>query len=430
MSISDDLMGALDPYKGGESYPPYFGIRVGRITNVYASQADVTANDNQDQFVGSVQVQWLDQSSPSDQLIPWAFPVFSNPLISTTEADTTDTPSNPTTQNSVGSSFGIFFVPSVGDLAVCAFRNPSTPVVLGYVPHNYNKQQLSLADKTAQGLLSFGPFRTLKQGEFAFRSQQQAEIYMDRAGAIQISVLDQPEGDGTPPIDTTVVPTDELLHINLGVTYDDAFENPNQSDEGENLIFDMTLSNGSRVQIDAAGNMDIVASGKLNLTVEDDANVSIQGNVNIVGAKNVVVQAAQHVQVGGQTQVSIGSGGPLGLGGLTALMSAVNGMTFGVGANTTVNMTPSEMDLVANAMKLNNGSKGAARQDDATISNTSLDSTFWTFMSNLFTIFNAHVHTSAAPGNPTSPPITPLTPSAPTSLTGKINAGSSTVQIG
>lgn len=35
-------------------------------------------------------------------------------------------------------------------------------------------------------------------------------------------------------------------------------------------------------------------------------------------------------------------------------------------------------------------------------------------LSNILTVFNAHVHTSATPGNPTTPPVTPLTPAAPT----------------
>lgn len=73
----------------------------------------------------------------------------------------------------------------------------------------------------------------------------------------------------------------------------------------------------------------------------------------------------------------------------------------------------------------------AARKEDATISSSSEDSTFWTWLvTTLVTTFNAHIHTGVTTGPGSSgPPATPLA-AAPTSMTGKINAGSDQVEIG
>jgi len=74
------------------------------------------------------------------------------------------------------------------------------------------------------------------------------------------------------------------------------------------------------------------------------------------------------------------------------------------------------------------GFSEAARKDDEIKSTSVEDATFWTFISTLFTVFNTHVHATAAPGPPV-PPV-PLLVSSPSDLTGKITAGSSQVKIG
>lgn len=79
---------------------------------------------------------------------------------------------------------------------------------------------------------------------------------------------------------------------------------------------------------------------------------------------------------------------------------------------------------------INNGTKGVARLDDTTISNSSTDSTYWNWPAGLKTYIDTHVHTGVTSGVGTSG--TPLTPSpaAPTSLTSKINSASGTVKAG
>lgn len=385
MDVADELYDLLHPFDGTEEQSPYLGFRVGRIEQVFASADDVKESDDKSRFVGSVKIQWLDRIAPSNQLVPWSYPCFSNPLVKKAQAKTsTSNVSVGTTQTSTGSAYGIFYVPSEGDLVVCGFRGPADPVIVGYLPHNLYKQTLSTTDKTQQGLLSFGPFRQLKSGEFSILSQQQSEIYLDRSGAVQIIVQKQPSGSGTPPIDITKVPgidTTELARINLGVTYDPTFTTPIKSPYGENVVCNVQLANGSRVQIDAIGNVDVQASGKMHM--------------------------------GSPSQMDIASGGAMNIGGLTALLSAVNGMTLG-----------------ASSITMNNGSKGAARVDDPIVITSATDTAFIQLLTDFINTFNLHTHISGVPGNPTGPATPPLLDPAPTTITGKVSTGSGTVKIG
>lgn len=346
----DSILNLNEPFEGSET-DPYTVLRVGRVVKVYASAEDVTDQDTADTLVGTLKVEWLDRTTPSDQVVPWSFPSFSNPLVSTTQEATnlSTTPSQETSQTAVGGSSGIFFVPSEGDLVICGFRNPANPVVLGFLPHNLNKQQLTTAEKTAAGLLSFGPFRTLRSGEYAIRSKQQAELYLDRAGSIQLVVMSQPSGSGTPPISTATVPATELARISLGVTYDQTFTSPTQTAEGRNVACNITFASGAKIQVD------------------------VDGNINVQAAPTKTVN-------------------------------------------------------------LNSGTNGVARLTDATLSNNSTDSAFWTFMSNLVTTFNTHVHSvpGVTTGGGTTTSVIPTVPmsSAPTAQIGKINSASSTVKAG
>jgi hypothetical protein len=101
-------------------------------------------------------------------------------------------------------------------------------------------------------------------------------------------------------------------------------------------------------------------------------------------------------------------------------------------ANTTsqLHMDPlGNISLDGTAVNINNGVNPAARMNDRTFSSLTQDPAFWQFIQNLFIVFNAHTHISAAPGNPTSPPAMPLI-SFPTQLSGIISSGSQTVKVG
>lgn len=88
-------------------------------------------------------------------------------------------------------------------------------------------------------------------------------------------------------------------------------------------------------------------------------------------------------------------------------------------------------DEIVNILEIgNNNFLEAARKTDATLSNSSLDSTFWSFIDNLVSIFNAHTHAGVTTGGGVSgTTATPLS-GKPTQLVGKINAGSNQIKIG
>lgn len=370
-----DLVGPK--YLGNESYPPTMLLRIGQISQVFASASDVPPSQSLSQLVGTVKVVWLDRMSSSTQIVPISFPAFSNPIISTVQGR--DSQGN-VTQASVGSSYGITFVPSVGDLVICGFRDDTSPVALGFVPHNmYN--QLKPAGTAAKDP-SFGTFRQLVQGEIDVKGQQQQEVYLDRAGTLQLIVMQQPLAVGSPPIDKTKIPTAELARISLGVSYTDTtFSNPILSPYGKQVICGITLANGSRIQIDSQGNVDMQASGSMHL--------------------------------GAPQNVDVGAGNRFSMGALQSIFATVNGMTLG-----------------ATSVNVNNGTNGAARLNDSTLSNATTDSAFWTWLTTtLPLLYDAHVHTSAAPGNPTSPPTIPLT-GMPSQQVGEISSASGSVKIG
>ena len=269
----------LFPYHGTDN-SPFIWLRIGQVSKVYASKDDCGTDKDPQRYVGTVEVNWLDRQAPTSQLVPWSYSSFSNPIISKTESSTSQTNvSSETTQASVGSSCGIFFVPSVGDIVICGYRSQVNPIILGFLPQNLYRQLLSPGDKETYNLLSFGPFRTLKSGEYDIRSQQQAEVYLDRAGSIQLIVRQQSVDDTqTPPIDTTQLPTNELARISLGVTYDDeTFQTPVVSSYGKNVIYGVTLANGTTVTVDEDGNVGVSTSGNVDL---NGTNVTVNNGKN------------------------------------------------------------------------------------------------------------------------------------------------------
>jgi len=393
-----DLVGPR--YLSNEDMPPTVQLRVGMVDKVYNGVSSLGPNQDPARTLGSLKVVWLDRISPSTQIIPWTYPIFSNPKINTVNGTTTQGTTTQQTSTTIGSSYGIAFIPSINDLVICGFRGDTTPVVLGFLPHNFFKQTLPTGDPGKDP--SFGPFRSLVQGELDIWSQQQADIYFDRAGTLQLIVRAQPPAGGNPPIDTTKIPgidTNELARISLGVTYSDAaFSQPILSSYGKQSICRIALSNGANIQIDATGNVDIQSSGSAHMGAPND--------------------------------VSLGAGANLLTGALNTLMSTVNGMTLG--ATTYDLKTTGASTWEGQTVTINKGSEGAARMLDQTLSNPTTDAAFWAFIQTLVTTFNTHTHIySPGPGGPepSAPPL-PLIVSSPTQQVGQINSGSSSVKIG
>ena len=73
------------------------------------------------------------------------------------------------------------------------------------------------------------------------------------------------------------------------------------------------------------------------------------------------------------------------------------------------------------------GTRQVARKDDGIISNSTLDNTYWTWLTTSLVLWlNTHVHATAAPGPPIIPTVL-FTATPPTSMTGKINEGNENV---
>lgn len=101
-------------------------------------------------------------------------------------------------------------------------------------------------------------------------------------------------------------------------------------------------------------------------------------------------------------------------------VSATSGLTLTTGKDGQATI---EMDDDGN-IKLNGGGKQAARKEDATIVNSSTDSAMVSFMAKVA----ANFATLIAAVGAVLPPLQPIV--APSSITGKIDEGSDTVEIG
>ena len=116
-----------------------------------------------------------------------------------------------------------------------------------------------------------------------------------------------------------------------------------------------------------------------------------------------------------------------GLKAASLVMDATGGLTLSSG---TAGIPAAIIALTPDGfINLNNGVEPIARVGDSTFSSLVQDPAFWQFIQTLFITFNAHVHTSAAPGQPTSPPLTPLI-TFPTQMEGVISSGSPTIKAG
>ena len=257
-------------------HSPYTKLRLGRVEKTYfdvnkglgePSEQSIPA----DTFLGCVQVQWLDAEGGRD-FVKIGFPFFSNPV-----ADT-----------GVGFAYGDISLPSPNDLVLILFRNATNPVIVGYSPINYNQQTLP----TSSGKdTSFGTFRRIIPGEMSRQSKQQAEIYQDQAGAVQIIVKAQPvktsvsttqntDGSKTTKvsdIDPGTVPDTEIARIVVGETYqDDTFSNREKGAvSSQPVIVQIRTTAGAKISIDVNGNIEVAAKTGSSISL-NDSGVSIK----------------------------------------------------------------------------------------------------------------------------------------------------------
>lgn len=300
-------------YKRQESaeHSPYTKLRLGRIEKTYFDLGVGLGEPSEqslpaDRFLGHAQIKWLDAEGGRD-LVKIGFSAFSNPV----------------SDSGTGFAYGDLSLPSAGDLALILFRNATHPVIVGYTPLNYNLQTQSTASGKDK---SFGTFRRIIPGEFTRQSKQQAEIYQDKAGAVQIIVKAQPvkstvnsapTGDGSDAtkfsdIDPGTVPATEIARVIVGEAYvnDDLTTREKSANSTNPLVVQIRTTAGVKINIDTAGHVDIISS---------NGNINIQSQ----GGSVSLTDSGVDIDMGGKEGAGVninGGGFPL----VYALASEVN----------------------------------------------------------------------------------------------------------
>lgn len=291
-------------FLGGESWKnnPFLRLRVGKVLEVYADENPPTPSTvPQDRSMGSIKVEWLDWGGERD-LIQVAFPYFSNPMGNGVE---------------VGLCYGDICLPSQGDIAIIGFRDPNTAIVLGYLPLNYKEQTSDSTSKSS----NFGTMRRISSGEMSRKSKQQAEIYQDKAGAVQIIVqaqltdnddfaTDGSATDKVTDIDPALAPAPELARVIVGETYtDDTFTTRKKSSAGNKVIVEVRTTVGAGVIIDTAGNVEITAAARKDATLKGGTS-----QLTTDGGESKVIVSDNGVEIniasGQKLKIGDGSGTP------------------------------------------------------------------------------------------------------------------------
>jgi hypothetical protein len=263
----------VDANEGPES-SPYLRLALGKVTAVHfqaGGQGTPSSSAKAlDDVLGRVDVQFVDRPG-SRTLLPIAFPSFSNPVAAT---DTTN-PSAPVSAR----CYGDISLPSPGDIVLVGFRSPSNAVVLGCIPANYYQQTSTDLSKPAV----WGTMRAVQPGEMSRLSFQQAELWHDKAGAVQIVVKAQPmsgnavvDGSATTSvtdIDPTQVPKTELARVTVGECYtDDTFIARDVGASGKKLALRVKMASGAAIKIDTAGNVELTAAPNMAVTINGGQN--------------------------------------------------------------------------------------------------------------------------------------------------------------
>jgi len=237
---------------------PFLSLRVARIVAIYfdkdAAELPSETNRQLDFTLGRAKVEWLDWGGQRD------FVQLSFPTLSTSSVD----------RGRVIIPYGDLSMPSVDDVAVLGFRDPSNAIILGYLPANYRK--LTDPNESVQGVM-----RRIRPGELTRKSRQQAEIYQDKAGATQIIVKAQPvsgsvltDGSATAKvsdINQAAVPSEELVRVTVGESYtDDNFTAREMTADDKKVILRVKTATGTKINIDVAGNIEIVGAGTIKMT--------------------------------------------------------------------------------------------------------------------------------------------------------------------
>lgn len=254
------------PFLGLEQVDPYSRQRVGRIIKIRDTIASLGEGESPEPFLGTATIEWVDWGGVAQAEVPLTYTSFSNPIIN---------PPNQTLQEIPGATltgvgYGFLHMPSEGDVVVCGFRYDGRPVITGFLAQNYYQQTQS----TTKINSGFGSFRRIVSGEYSWKSKQQAEIYLDRKGALRATAKIQPAA-------ATAVPTTDLATLTLGVVYDTTtFTNPEVSAQGQNGAARLRIKNASGTTVadfllDVAGNVSLTTVGGATLTMASNGGINL-----------------------------------------------------------------------------------------------------------------------------------------------------------
>lgn len=293
---------------------PFDRIRFARIIKLILTEQDLIDNPGLDKrSLGTAFIEYIDSSGQGQIPAVLSFPSFSNPIL-----DPKDQLDPEAGTANAGSCYGFVGIPSIGDLVILGFRLSGHPVVLGYCPQSFFQQFSESLNKAD----SWGTFRQLVSGEYSWKSKQQFEVYLDRGGAAHFRFLKQPSGVGTPPIDTTVDPSKEasplLGELSLGTTYNSTFTTPvTLTSTGRPVIVSLNLPNSGKLQIDDQGNWEVTPKTAFKLQVDVGSTIDLPSSGSIA-INNVSGQKVSIGTTGGPFQPV-----PAGTDLLTALNNLI-----------------------------------------------------------------------------------------------------------
>jgi len=231
---------------------------------------------------GYARVEWLDVPGSHPEPIPFVFPSVHSATLDTDKDGVT-----------TSSSYGLRVYPTKGDVVVVGFRSPVSPIIIGYFPLHYPYQILPDATRPSR----FGAFRSLTGGEASLNSLQQAEVYLDKAGAIQLIAKAQitktasnetgGDTDSFSDLSPSLVPssdTSEIVRITIGETYtDETLTSREVSSQSLKTILRVKTKTGVSLKIDTAGNID--------LDLPSDKILNINKGTNGVARNNDAVKS-------------------------------------------------------------------------------------------------------------------------------------------
>lgn len=391
----------------GAEQSPYMRLRVGKILEVYY-------DDPAKKSLGTANIQWLDWTGTRD-LVRLSFPSFSNVVVST------GTPSSGDSTKAGAQTarcYGDISIPSPGDIALIGFRSPTAAVILGYLPQNYGLQTSDDESKPS----FWGTMRRIMPGEFTRLSKQQAEIWLDKAGAVQIIAKAQPvegneEVDGSATeqlsdIDPKQVPSTEIVRLIIGEAYEDeTFAKRLQSISEKKVIFGALMRDGEIFQVfDADGNFELMANSVNLYQQQEDGTIALI-SMNSAGQISIWDAAGNQIIMDAPNQKIkiVSEAGDNIILGSNNIQVATQG-----GENVTLDNASGTVTVTAQTVNINSGQIGLGGFNAAMTA--LMDSVVTT--TKLAAIFNTHVHLAAGSGIPAVPMTTiPGLPTCPGALT-------------